>query len=280
MNAAEKAQNEKRAQEHTTIMNSLYSTEINSSINRTIEYTGSGVYTLCNSEKRYYYTDIELQNVTTSQAIANNDLHGKVAVLNFASFKNPGGGFIHGMMAQEEAICHDSFLYNVLSQKTSYYGWNREHLNSGLYRDRALYSPDVIFSSGKMVDVLTCAAPNLGPIIKYNKPVIKDIVKTQIARVAFICSILEKQQVDTVILGAWGCGVFKNDPYTIAYLFDYFLSMLDGHFKRVIFAIPDAKYKPNYKAFDYMINKPHDLYEIIKPGKLLEELSNYEKYLN
>lgn len=34
----------------------------------------------------------------------------KMAVLNFASYKNPGGMFIKGSKAQEECLCHESFL--------------------------------------------------------------------------------------------------------------------------------------------------------------------------
>lgn len=69
----------------------------------------------------------------------------KLCVLNFASFTNPGGGFIDGAMAQEEAICHNSTLYNILVEKMEFYNENRLNENHGLYTDRAIYSPSVLF---------------------------------------------------------------------------------------------------------------------------------------
>ena len=38
-----------------------------------------------------------------------------ICALNFASYKNPGGKFMDGSSAQEECLCHESILYEVLS---------------------------------------------------------------------------------------------------------------------------------------------------------------------
>lgn len=80
---------------------------------------------------------------SVKSAIQHRD--GKTAVLNFASYKNPGGKFMEGSSAQEECLCHASTLYNVLKQFPVYYQWNRVHNNRALYTNRALYSEDVIF---------------------------------------------------------------------------------------------------------------------------------------
>lgn len=89
---------------------------------------------------------------------------GKTAILNYASYKHPGGYFLGGSPAQEEALCHESNLYPILlSFDNTYYAWNKKNLNRALYLDRALYSPDVVFEKGgkqKKADVITCAAPN------------------------------------------------------------------------------------------------------------------------
>ena len=88
---------------------------------------------------------------------------GKIALLNFASYKAPGGKFLVGAMAQEEAICHESTLFNVLRRfGPTYYAWNQKNLNRGFYLNRALYSPDILFKD-VFCDVITCAAPNWGP---------------------------------------------------------------------------------------------------------------------
>ncbi|MFR3451345.1 MAG: TIGR02452 family protein [Collinsella sp.] len=70
-----------------------------------------------------------------------------LAVLDFASFTNPGGGYTRGSWAQEEALCAESFLYNVLEKQGDWYGENRRrNINCDLYRNRALVVPKVRFS--------------------------------------------------------------------------------------------------------------------------------------
>ena len=94
-----------------------------------------------------------------------------------------------------------------------------------------------------------------------------------------MCSILLKQQVDTAILGAWGCGVFKNDPYVIAYLTMHFINKMNGHLKTVIFAIPDAKFKQNYQAFSKAVQDYKSLEKISSVKAILPVLQEYERYL-
>ena len=97
----------------------------------------------CNTEMK-----IKLEGCDTVTALldVSKENPGKVAILNFASYKNPGGGYLKGSFAQDEALCSESTLYPVLAKFTdSYYSWNREHLNHALYINRALYSPEIIF---------------------------------------------------------------------------------------------------------------------------------------
>ena len=75
-----------------------------------------------------------------------NHAAGRTAVLNFASYKEPGGKFIDGSRAQEECLCAESYLYNVLKRFQHYYDWNKHrHLDLAMYRNRALYTPNVVF---------------------------------------------------------------------------------------------------------------------------------------
>ena len=69
-----------------------------------------------------------------------------MAVLAFASFTNPGGGYIQGYLGQEATLCADSYLYNVLDKQRKWYGENRRrNINCELYRNRALVVPAVRF---------------------------------------------------------------------------------------------------------------------------------------
>lgn len=209
------------AKMHTEEMERAYFSDIQSSINRTKVY--SGRFWENSDVQNYENVRMSVKETDTISALLDctpND--GRVAVLNFASYKHPGGGFMIGSRAQEESLCHESFLYNVLSHfDGTYYEENRNDLNRGLYRDRALYSPDVYFVRGNNVavcDVLTCAAPNFSAaghhVTRGNNN------KALAERVRFILEIAKKEKVDTFIVGAWGCGVFQQDPNALAKCFD------------------------------------------------------------
>ena len=71
----------------------------------------------------------------------------KTAILNFADYLTPGGGYLNGSGAQEEVLCHESNLYSVLTNFTDFYQWNREHINYHLYQNRAIYSPNIVFTN-------------------------------------------------------------------------------------------------------------------------------------
>lgn len=164
-------------------------------------------------------TTIEIPLDTTS-AFFMKEWPGKVCILNYASYINPGGGFLQGMQTQEESLCHESNLYLILlAFKNSYYAWNRQNINNSLYLNRALYSPNVVFERNgqqKRVDVLTCAAPNLDRAKIYYGITEEENTAVVSNRLAFISSILADNKVDIFIAGAWGCGVFGQDPKQMA----------------------------------------------------------------
>ncbi|MCM1323957.1 MAG: TIGR02452 family protein [Acetobacter sp.] len=190
-------------------------------------------------------TQTTLLPMDTVSALFEEDWPGKVCILNFASYNNPGGGFLKGMTTQEEALCHESNLYLILlAFKGSYYAWNRQHNNHSLYLDRALYSPDVIFERDgkqKRADVLTCAAPNWDNAKIYGNVSEEDNREVVFDRLAFMSSILADNDVTTFICGAWGCGVFGQDPKMMAN------AMIDSMLTpRVVWAIPRGY---NYDMF-------------------------------
>lgn len=199
-------------------------------------------------------TEFTLVDKDSVASIIERPLNEKVAVLNFASYKNPGGKFIEGSSAQEESLCHASFLYNVLVSCSAYYEWNNEHKNRGLYENRAIYSPDVLFQKGqdkRDCDVITCAAPNIIPSRKYNWGVSdEENTKALKSRIKFVLDIAADQKVETLILGAFGCGVFGQDAEEVANIFMDYLTTTHKMFKKVIFAIPTDFHTENYDKFE------------------------------
>lgn len=136
----------------------------------------------------------------------------EITILNFASFHEPGGGYMTGAWAQEESLCSESNLWEILNDDkfNRYYNCNYRLHNHGLYEHRAIFTPDVEFNKGgygiRYCNVLTCAAPNYkNAILKYSHDEVVEVYKK---RLKFIYNILNKQHQSLLVAGAWGCGVF------------------------------------------------------------------------
>ena len=236
------------AKKHTSFM-TRYNEETNNSIMNTKIYRNDTIIIANKSQEinsEIIIEDLDTVSAAYKEAFKNKD--SNIAILNFASYKNPGGGFIDGAMAQEESLCHVSNLYNILASfDCSYYSWNRKNLNKSLYFNRALYSPNVHFEKSEIVkyfNVVTCAAPNLGPGLKYDNVTLEENSKVLHSRIKFVLDIMSENDNDTIILGAFGCGIFKQDPSEVASIFKELIH--EYSFKKVIFAIPGGK---NLEAF-------------------------------
>lgn len=178
---------------------------------------------------------------------------GKIGLLNFASFQSPGGMFLQGSMAQEECLCHNSVLFPVLEHfKKSYYTPNKASLNKGYYLDKGIYSKNIFFTKdlNSNADVLTLAAPNLRYMQRTNTRLDeKEYMKILWNRIFTVLYQFAINECYCIVLGAYGCGVFKNNPCVVASVFK---DLLENEFKNVfaeiIFAIPDRN-SENFKAF-------------------------------
>lgn len=233
-----------------------YRSEIQESIKNTTAYSQDAKFEETGTVSEQV---VELINDDSVSAVFHYAIPTqRTALLNFASYKNPGGRFLDGSSAQEEAICHNSILYPVLSSfEATYYAWNRNNLNKGLYRDRALYSKDIIFFRDKDIvkcDVITCAAPNNSVGLKYQSFTHEDNSNALKSRIHFLLDIAHEQQVDVLILGAYGCGVFKQSPTEVATTFKEYLNE-HKYFKKVVFAIPAGKSRENYNTFKAILAK-------------------------
>jgi putative RNA 2'-phosphotransferase len=182
---------------------------------------------------------------------------GQLGCLNFASARRPGGGFLGGAQAQEEALARSSGLYPCLQRVPAHYARNQRH-GSPYYLDLAVFSPRVPFvrdDHGGWLDrpvcasVVTCAAPNASALRRQGLHDPAAIEATLRRRAGLVLAVAAHHGVARLVLGAWGAGVFGNDPAIVA---DAFGALLEagyaGGFAEVVFAIPGAG-GPNHAAF-------------------------------
>ncbi|MFE2478967.1 TIGR02452 family protein [Streptomyces sp. NPDC059389] len=181
-----------------------------------------------------------------------------VAVLNFASARNPGGGYVRGAKAQEEALCRASALYATLLEAPEYYEVHRAG-RSTFYTDRVIHSPGVpVFRDdrGELLDTpfragfLTSPAPNAGTIRRQEPERVAEIPAALARRAERVLETAALHGYPRLVLGAWGCGVFRNDPAQVAEAFRALLAgRFAGVFERVAFGVLDRDPGPR-EAFE------------------------------
>jgi uncharacterized protein (TIGR02452 family) len=178
-----------------------------------------------------------------STLAAARRLGGDVAALVFASARNAGGGFLNGAQAQEESIARSSALYPCLRAAGEFYAYHRAHAEL-TYSDRVIYSPRVpvfrddqatLLTKPYPVTFLTCAAPNRAAI-RSNQPELATKVPAVLRRrAARVLAVAAAHGHRRLVLGAWGCGVFGNDPTTVAEAFAAALELYP--MEHVVFAV-------------------------------------------
>ncbi|MFH0520760.1 TIGR02452 family protein [Streptomyces sp. M41] len=190
------------------------------------------------------------------------------AVLNFASARNPGGGYLNGAQAQEEALCRASALYTCLLMAREFYDHHRAHRDP-FYTDRVVHSPGVpVFRDdrGRLLDepytagFLTAAAPNAGVVRRTAPQREAELPHALAARAERVLETAAAHGYRRLVLGAWGCGVFRNDPAQVAGAFQKLLrpgGRFAGAFGHVVFGILDrASDSPVRAAFDRAFPAP------------------------
>ncbi len=220
---------------------------------------------------------IEVTEESTFEAARRLANYGcKIAALNFANPFTPGGGVLHGANAQEECLCRMSTLYNCLASNNAkqYYERNAEFHSLSKYKsimlasDLIIYSPNItiikqeIIEDGRRmleytdnwidVDVVTCAAPCFvfqGLINNYGY---NNLFELFVKRIKNILEVCIEQQIEVLVLGAFGCGAFHNPPEVVAQAFKEVLEekRYQQAFSKIVFAILSNKYnRVNYDTF-------------------------------
>jgi uncharacterized protein (TIGR02452 family) len=211
-------------------------------------------------EKRFGATLIEVTGETTMTAARRlaAAADGRAGALNFASARNPGGGYLGGARAQEEDLCRAGALYPALLKAPDFYAAHRASSDL-MYSHRVIFSPDVpVFRDerNRLVDrpcpvsFLTSPAPNTGAADPARRP---DAPALLAERAARVLAVAAHHGCRSLVLGAWGCGVFRNDPTHVAAAFR--AQLRDGGpfsaaFAHVVFAVADrSAQQRNLRAF-------------------------------
>jgi len=205
-------------------------------------------------------TTIKVTGETTIEAMVRlAKKGGHVGCLNFASAKRPGGGFLGGAQAQEESLARASGLYPCLQTQPDYYARNKA-LGSAVYLDIVLYSPNVPFfrddnggwfDAPVLASVITAAAPNVSALKEAKKFDPQDVALVLDNRTQLVLALAAHHKIERLVLGAWGAGVFGNDPGQVARIFAKLLrGPFAGAFTDVVFAVLGTRETSvNHRAF-------------------------------
>ena len=204
-------------------------------------------------EARREASDVRVEVTPETSLQAARRLAGggaDVLCLNFASARNPGGGFLSGSQAQEESLARSSALYACLTSKREMYEFNRG-FGTSLYSDHMIYSPRVpVFreDEGGLLDepyalsFITAPAVNAGAVRNNEPEKVGSILPAMRRRLARVLWVAVQHRHPALILGAWGCGVFQNDPAVVAGLFAEALGPggpFHGCFRHLVYAVYD-----------------------------------------
>lgn len=232
-------------------------------------------------QKKDLYEDavnvIVTKKRTFEAAAAYKNQH--VAVHNFASASNPGGGVTKGANAQEECLCRCSGLYFCLNTPAMWDGFYKPHRDAHdlIHNDDIIYTPGVtVFKTDTAtpqllpesewydVDIITCAAPNLRnqPSNQYNsgdgnrqvKMKDKELLALHEKKLRRILEIALSEGCETIILGAFGCGAFQNNPEVVALANRNVIKDYLHAFKNIEFAVYcPPRDDSNYKVFERVL---------------------------
>lgn len=198
---------------------------------------------------------IEIINADCISAVFKNHPYeeNKICLLNMASAKKPGGGVENGAQAQEEYLFRHTNLSATLNSE--FYPLEENEIlytqKARIIRESSKYPQ--LLAEFPFIDVITVAA------LKNPNPDEKFIWDTIYFKMQMMLRIPALFECNVLILSAWGCGAYKNDPNMISYFFNYLLNTKNYRYlyDKVVFAIINDHNSvgDNFKIFQKNIRR-------------------------
>ena len=229
---------------------------------------------------KVYDTEITVTRDRSYQAamrLASENEGCSIAVMNFANALHAGGGVVKGAGAQEECLCRTSTLYPLLYRRTLRDTFYKHHhtLKTAKASDALIYTEDVVICKTDEdlpqrmpreqwvnVDVITVAAPDLRNKPNQYVPLVNggthmnnaELFGYHVKRAIHVLTCAAAQSADILVLGAFGCGAFQNDPEVVARAYKVALEEFPKVFKKIEFAVYCSPADPkNYETFSRVL---------------------------
>lgn len=244
---ADKSPMIKRANDWLNFINTNYPKLVQYTIDTTkiVDFDKTGLPEVAN---HYAGTNVSVVPADSIDGLQYLNKYKKTGILNFADYYVPGGMFLKGSTAQEEFLCHNSTLYLALcSKQDTFYTPHVQHCTTALYRNDMLATDRCwVFDANRRMQccsIITCAAPYKTKVAMEDLHLVDETLRVRIDHILRQFAVMQCEQL---VLGAYGCGVFSNNPYFVADVFKNWIKNHNGVFEHVVFAIPKGS---NYYVF-------------------------------
>lgn len=237
-----------------------YPEKVTTSVRNTVKYFDMRDIQISNNKMKGETTTVEIWYEDTADAgYALQQEKLNPLIINMASNIKPGGGWRDGAIAQEEGLFYRSLYYLALEKPEKFYP---------LKAYECVYTPDVLFFRSKQDDgfrvlppeehcFLSCIAISAirKPTLKRDGTYTPSQRRMMKEKIRGIFKIGLKHGHDSLVLGAFGCGAFKNPPEQVAEIFREIIEEYMGYFKRIVFAILDFGKSKNHMIFEKEFRK-------------------------
>lgn len=220
--------------------------------NRSVRYTLEAIEQEFNKVEKTQNKNAKIEVVLEDTLVTSSRFERPPLVLNFASDFVPGGGVRKGSMAQEEELFRRTNYFTSLSKR---------YIEYPLMKNELVYTPTIsiikdrdynyIETPFKIFHGVACAAIRNPEVLKgaYKNKTDKDLMTRKIEAI-FQLGIIKN--LDVLILGAFGCGAFRNPPREIIAIFNSMIKKYKGYFSNIVFSVLGDE---NFNLFNTGINK-------------------------